>query len=196
MKKLKMLIGILLITILAGLISNTVWCQSLKIRIENKTAQIESNKEAIIQIQHTKEQLHNAANALRMDYTCDETLVSTLGIKWSELNVEEQELGEKIIQLEKELEELRGKYLGCFQLTAYCITGRTASGTYTTANRTIAVDPKIIPLGSTVYIKGYGTYIAEDTGGVVKGNIIDIYTPGYQNCVNFGRRKADVYLVN
>ena len=92
--------------------------------------------------------------------------------------------------------EIQGKYLDVFELTAYCYGNITATGTTPTANRTIAVDPKVIPLGRKVYIEGYGTYIAEDTGGVVKGNIIDIYIPGYDNCINFGRRTAKVYLLD
>ena len=65
---------------------------------------------------------------------------------------------------------------------------------------TIAVDPKVIPLGSRVYVVAadgkswvYGLAVAEDTG--VKGNIIDLYLMTDNECVNFGRRKATVYVL-
>ncbi|KIV58572.1 hypothetical protein AM501_05320 [Aneurinibacillus migulanus] len=54
--------------------------------------------------------------------------------------------------------------------------GKTASGTIATANRTIAVDPSVIPLGSVVQIDGYsGVFVAEDTGSAIKGNKIDMF---------------------
>lgn len=74
--------------------------------------------------------------------------------------------------------------LGTFTLTAYCSCkkccgkwsgGPTYSGVMPQEGRTIAVDPRVIPLGSRVYIDGYGEFIAEDTGSSIKGNRIDIY---------------------
>jgi len=60
-------------------------------------------------------------------------------------------------------------------LTGYTWTGgRTATGTYPHWG-TVAVDPNVIPLGSTVYIQGLGVFHAEDTGGAVVGNHIDVY---------------------
>jgi len=53
--------------------------------------------------------------------------------------------------------------------------GITASGTHVKSGRTIAVDTSVISLGTTVYIDGYGYRIAEDTGGAIRGNKIDIY---------------------
>ena len=53
--------------------------------------------------------------------------------------------------------------------------GITASGTTVTEGRTIAVDPKVIPMGWWVYIEGIGFRRAEDTGSAVKGNKIDVY---------------------
>lgn len=61
----------------------------------------------------------------------------------------------------------------------------TASGTVAKAGRTIAVDPSVIPYGTEVVINGR-TYIAEDSGGVVKGNRIDIYFEDHEKAQNFG----------
>lgn len=85
------------------------------------------------------------------------------------------------------------KYLGVFKIYAYSGSGTTASGTKTTNNRTIAVDPKVIPLGSKVVINGK-TYIAEDTGGAIKGNVIDVYMSSEQKCREWGVKKLKVYL--
>lgn len=92
--------------------------------------------------------------------------------------------------------------LGNFKLTAYCACekccgksdGITATGTKATANRTIAVDKTVIPYGTTVVINGI-EYVAEDTGGAIKGNIIDIFFDNHQDAINFGVQYADVYKV-
>ena len=92
--------------------------------------------------------------------------------------------------------------LGTFKLTAYCACekccgksdGITATGTKATANRTIAVDKTIIPYGTIVIING-NEYVAEDTGGAVKGNIIDIFFDDHEEALNFGVQYADVYKV-
>lgn len=60
---------------------------------------------------------------------------------------------------------------------------------------TIAVDPSVIPLGSKVYIPGYGYAIASDTGGVIKGNIIDLYMNSNDECKSWGRRQVTLHIV-
>ena len=61
---------------------------------------------------------------------------------------------------------------------------------------TIAVDPSVIPLGSKVYIPGYGYAIASDTGGVIKGNIIDLYMNSHDECTSWGRRQVTLHIVS
>lgn len=80
-----------------------------------------------------------------------------------------------------------------FQATAYSGGGRTASGTQARVGE-IAVDPRVIPLGTTVYVEGFGPLRAEDTGGAIKGNIIDIYMSSNAACRRWGRRNVTVYL--
>ena len=68
-------------------------------------------------------------------------------------------------------------YIGEFKVTYYWLSenGRsTSTGATATEGRTIAVDPNIIPYGTEVLIDGH-VYIAEDCGGAVKGNVIDIF---------------------
>lgn len=95
--------------------------------------------------------------------------------------------------------------IGVCKLTAYCKenyphicndgdSSTTATGTVPTAGRTIAVDPKVIPYGSKVIINGH-EYIAEDCGGAVKGNRIDILFNTHQEALSFGIQYAEVFIV-
>ena len=69
------------------------------------------------------------------------------------------------------------QYIGEFKITYYWLAenGRsTSTGAIATEGRTIAVDPSVIPYGTEVLIDGH-VYVAEDCGGAVKGNVIDIF---------------------
>lgn len=59
----------------------------------------------------------------------------------------------------------------------------------------VAVDPRVIPLGSKVFIPGYGVAIAADTGGAIKGEKVDLCMETYGECMNFGRRYIEVYVL-
>ncbi|MDD5622685.1 MAG: 3D domain-containing protein [Actinomycetota bacterium] len=59
----------------------------------------------------------------------------------------------------------------------------------------VAVDPKIIPLGTRLYIPGYGEALAADTGGWIKGSRIDLCFETLQECFGYGRRKIKIYLI-
>jgi len=82
--------------------------------------------------------------------------------------------------------------------TAYspgCRIQRTGWRTATGRNARlpgVAVDPKVIPLGSRVYIPGYGWRLADDTGGAIKGRRIDLRLPSRGECLRFGRQKMTV----
>ncbi len=76
---------------------------------------------------------------------------------------------------------------------AYTGGGRTAMGTAARVGE-IAVDPSVIPLGSTVYIEGVGERRAEDTGGNIKGNTIDIYMNSEAECRSWGVRYLTIYI--
>lgn len=97
------------------------------------------------------------------------------------------------------------KNLGSFRLSFYCScekccgtqsTGLTKSGTTVTEGRTIAVDPTVIPLGSRVYIDGYGVFVAEDIGSAIKGNKIDIAVGNHEQALQLGIDNATVYLIS
>ena len=76
---------------------------------------------------------------------------------------------------------------------AYTGGGRTAMGTSARVGE-IAVDPSVIPLGTNVYIEGVGARRAEDTGGNIKGNTIDIYMNSESECLNWGVRYVTIYI--
>ena len=98
-------------------------------------------------------------------------------------------------------EPSRGERVLVFEATAYCYGNITKTGTSPVEGRTIAVDPEVIPLGSKVYVSCDtwpeidGTYVAEDTGGAIKGNIIDVYMQDYDTCLQFGRRQVEVRVL-
>lgn len=73
----------------------------------------------------------------------------------------------------------------------------TATGQNLLANpMAVAVDPNVIPLGTKLHVEGYGTAYAVDTGGAIKGNIIDVHFPTYSQCINWGRRQVTVTILS
>ena len=68
--------------------------------------------------------------------------------------------------------------------------GKTSIGRKPVVGRTIAVDPKVIPYGSHVFIPGFGWRIAEDTGAQIKGNRIDILVENEEKAFDLGRKSA------
>ncbi|MGB3567086.1 MAG: LysM peptidoglycan-binding domain-containing protein [Priestia megaterium] len=85
--------------------------------------------------------------------------------------------------------------------TANCAgcSGTTATGVDLKANpnqKVIAVDPSVIPLGSKVYVEGYGEAVAADTGGAIKGNRIDVFVPAEGDAQQFGRKSVKITVMN
>ncbi|MFJ5771838.1 LysM peptidoglycan-binding domain-containing protein [Psychrobacillus sp. NPDC093180] len=85
--------------------------------------------------------------------------------------------------------------------TASCegCSGVTATGIDLLANpnqKVISVDPSVIPLGSKVWVEGYGEAIAGDTGGSIKGNKIDIFIPSKEEAVNWGKKTVKVKILD
>lgn len=112
------------------------------------------------------------------------------------------------------VEESCKKSLGEFLITYYCacskccdeyginrpvVNGKTIVFTATMAvaqeGVTIAVDPEVIPYGSTVYIEGVGYRVAQDCGGAIKGNRIDVYINSHERANEIGIHTSEVYLM-
>ena len=110
---------------------------------------------------------------------------------------------EKAFSVDLSQEKIKGTIsLGNFKLTAYCpcvaccgkSDGITSTGVKAQANRTIAVDPKIIPYGTVVEIGG-NEYVAEDCGGAIKGNRIDVFFDTHAEALQFGVQHKEIFKV-
>lgn len=102
-----------------------------------------------------------------------------------------------------EAEPAGGKefYVSATAYTANCTgcSGITATGINLHTNpglKVIAVDPSVIPLGSKVWVEGYGNAIAGDTGGAIKGNKIDLFMVNKSDALSFGRKQVKVRILN
>ena len=82
------------------------------------------------------------------------------------------------------------------ETSAYTYTGyRTASGKHPEVGM-VAVDTGVIPMGSKLYVEGYGYGRAADTGGSIKGNRLDLFMEERSQCLNWGRRTVKVYVLD
>ncbi|HWO94937.1 MAG TPA: ubiquitin-like domain-containing protein [Bacillus sp. (in: firmicutes)] len=92
-------------------------------------------------------------------------------------------------------------YVRSTAYTAFCngCSGKTRTGINLRANpnaKVIAVDPNVIPLGSKVYVEGYGYAIAGDTGGAIKGNKIDVFFADKSRAYQWGNRTVKIKVLN
>ena len=108
---------------------------------------------------------------------------------------------DQAVAAEKEEQE-KGTLLGSFRVSFYCpcavcngsSSAVTASGAPLQPGVSIAVDPSIIPLGSKVYIEGFGWRTAQDTGGAIKGDRIDICVSSHAEAYRLGVQYCNVYV--
>lgn len=111
---------------------------------------------------------------------------------------------ELMIAQQPDMKELPFQKLGRFSLSWYSPKElgkerpeqlHTSTGKIPKEGRTIAVDPKVIPYGSIVYIQDYGLYVAEDCGGAIKQNRIDVFTASHSKAIQMGHKVAQVWLI-
>ena len=84
-----------------------------------------------------------------------------------------------------------------FRATAYCLKGRTASGG-SVRRGIVAADRRVLPLGTRIQVSAgaySGTYTVADTGGAVRGNVLDIWVPSCSEANRFGRRNVTVVVL-
>ena len=107
-----------------------------------------------------------------------------------------------VIKVEKQVKKTSNKKsMGRFKLTGYCACmyccgktdGITSTGTKAKAGRTIAVDPSVIPYGSVVIINDK-EYVAEDCGGAIKNNKIDVFFDTHEDALEWGVKYAEVFI--
>lgn len=202
MNKKTVLIMVCTLIIISGLTLCT------KIKANNRTngykTEIENNDTKISIIKDIQHSLHILAEKVRIEQDNNNGFDELLSQKWHEYENIKESLKTKNLELSAKIEEeSKRKYVGDFTITYYCpcvkCNGKyttTATGTKFQPYKTIAVDPKIIPLGSLVHIQDL-TYIAEDTGGGIKGNRIDICVSTHQEALTLGRLdNIPVYIIN
>ena len=200
----KKIIGIVIvvIAIIVGCISYKVYATNLQKEKENLQLTIAENNVKIEQINFIQTNLHETAEAIRC-FNTEDTLINELSNKWLEYNEtknllisDNEKFSLQINEIDKKVKESENskKCLGDFTLVAYYQGNKTSTGTKPTANRTIAVDPRVIPYGSKVVINGQ-VYVAEDCGGAIKKNRIDIYVATHAEGEAKGTYDTEVYLI-
>ena len=118
-----------------------------------------------------------------------------------ENSIKQKEIGIKRRLIEMDNKNIKGRQMKV-KATAY--TGSPAEGgdmtylgTKCREGYTIAVDPKVIPLGTKVYIPQFGkVFVAEDTGSAIKGKKIDIFMNSYAKAMEWGIRYIDIIILD
>ncbi len=118
-----------------------------------------------------------------MTYSALENSQYEENLSWEEIIVDEPNYG-RVIYVEATAYSSQDPGLGLY----------TARGNLV-GHGIISVDPNFIPLGTRIYIPGYGEAIADDTGGAIVGNRIDIAFDTYEEAINFGRQNIEIYII-
>ena len=191
-----LLIGICVIAI--GVKAYDSKIQSSIVETENK----------ISSITEAQVKTHELANYYRENLIDEhsEAVITNLQKNWFNLDEKKMVLQDKLDKLKSDYESIKKNYLGSFKLTAYCPCVScsegwgeiTSTGVSPKEGRTVAVDPNAIPYGTKLYISGVGYRVAEDCGGGIKQNKIDIYVSDHSRCYNslFNQNSADVWIVD
>ena len=174
------------------------------------SAEIKSNLDEAITMRNTAHQLAECARTLGAGE--NDFIILHAKDKWDEHNetvvalTEDYNnalMAEREAEAKRKAEEAkRGRLVARMKCTFY--TGSpdeggsiTALGTSVTPWYTVAVDPRVIPLGSKIRIEGFdGVFYCADTGGAIKGNIIDIAVGSKSEANRLGVQYRNVYLVN
>ena len=146
--------------------------------------------------------INNIDNSINIDFKSkSETIINDLNIH--NKNIEEKKVALSTTNSDNIKIESNptNNYKEVYTMMSTAYAGDTITYMGTTPVRdpdgisTIAVDPSIIPLGSKVYIPGYGLAIASDTGGLIKGNRIDLFLNSEDECINWGVQTVSLYLI-
>ena len=148
--------------------------------------------------------INNIDNSINIDFKSkSETIINDLNIH--NKNIEEKKVDDALSTTNSDNIKIESNptnnYKEVYTMMSTAYAGDTITYMCTTPVRdpdgisTIAVDPSIIPLGSKVYIPGYGLAIASDTGGLIKGNRIDLFLNSEDECINWGVQTVSLYLI-
>ncbi|MCL5985154.1 MAG: 3D domain-containing protein [Actinobacteria bacterium] len=157
--------------------------RALKEELERSLAEVEQKQER-----------------LDKEYAEKKELLATIKIEKADLIEQAKAIRDRMTQIQKEsnlilVDELdmvaTAYYAGGGGINGDGITATGLRATYGIA----AVDPKVIPLGTKLFIPGYGPALAADTGGWIKGNRIDLVFNSLEESYRWGRRSVKVYIV-
>ena len=148
--------------------------------------------------------INNIDNSINIDFKSkSETIINDLNIH--NKNIEEKKVDDALSITNSDNIKIESNptnnYKEVYTMMSTAYAGDTITYMGTTPVRdpdgisTIAVDPSIITLGSKVYIPGYGLAIASDTGGLIKGNRIDLFLNSEDECINWGVQTVSLYLI-
>ena len=136
-------------------------------------------------------------NGYEVNYGLDAAVVTDMNIQIKDVPVAPPKAENTVSTNSGEM-----TYAACIPMEASAYLPTDGNGAGITATGAVAqrgivaVDPDVIPLGTRVYIPGYGTAVAADTGGAIRGNKIDLCMESYGEAINFGRRSVEVYILN
>jgi len=102
------------------------------------------------------------------------------------------------VEVESEAAVVRESTARAFKATAYCLRGKTASGRYVRRG-IVAADPRVLRLGTRIHMsagKYSGNYVVGDTGGKIRGRILDIWVPSCKEARSWGRRTVKVKVLS
>ena len=175
---------------------------------------------ALITGNYAIEQINLVAEDLNKESTLRHEVENKLDMTSAQLQIEVEKsvkLNDNLSKTEEKLkaaqavisnlksDEYKFIYIGEYKFTHYCAekrrhicgtgTGFTATGTQVTAGRTVAVDPSVIPYGTELYIEDYGWRVAEDCGGAVNGNHIDIAVETHSQAMSMGTTIGGVWIL-
>ena len=165
---------------------------------QSQTAQAQQEQAAQEQTQKEQEQAQVAAQA----QAAQEQAQKEQEQAQAAAQAQEQAQKEQAAQQQSQ-QQASGKSM-TVEATAYTAncagcSGTTATGVNLKSNpnqRVIAVDPSVIPLGSKVYVEGYGQAVAADTGGAIKGNRIDVFVSSDSAAQDWGRRSVKITVID
>uniref|UniRef100_UPI002159133C 3D domain-containing protein n=1 Tax=Candidatus Hakubella thermalkaliphila TaxID=2754717 RepID=UPI002159133C len=171
--------------------------KELKEKYESAYKDVEEKRD---QIAILRDEVQRKQERLSQEYEAKKDLVVTIKRQKKELLSKAQQIMDKIKEIQPVGITLSGKEF-TMVATAYFAGGGGLNGTGITATGLraaygiVAVDPRVIPLGTKLYIPGYGQALAADTGGWIKGNRIDLCFNSLEEAIQWGRREVKVYVV-
>ncbi|WP_299094523.1 G5 and 3D domain-containing protein [uncultured Metabacillus sp.] len=174
--------------------------------VTKKDSSLEKGEQKIIESGKEGKQKKHFEVVIKNGKEFSRKLLKTETVEESEARV--VALGTKAVQPVSTATVSRGNdsvakefYVRSTAYTAYCngCSGTTATGLNLRANpnaKVIAVDPSVIPLGTKVYVEGYGYAVAADTGSAIKGNKIDVFISSKSAAYRWGSKRVKIKILN